>query len=44
MTDYEWLTEMGICHKCRKKRVAPGKKYCFDCLELIREDNDAVNW
>ena len=39
MTDYEWLTEMGLCHKCRKERTAPGKKFCFNCLEIIREDN-----
>ena len=39
MTDYEWLTEMGLCHKCRKERTAPGKKFCFKCLEIIREDN-----
>lgn len=39
MTDYEWLTQMGLCHKCRQKRVAPGKKFCFDCLEKISEDN-----
>lgn len=39
MTDYEWLTEMGLCHKCRKNRVAPDKKFCFECLEKIREEN-----
>lgn len=37
MTDYEWLTSMGICHKCRKERAAPGKKFCFSCLDKIRE-------
>lgn len=37
MTDYEWLTEMSLCHKCRKQKPAPGKKYCFDCLDAIRE-------
>lgn len=39
MTDYEWLTKMGLCHKCRKEETAPGKKFCFDCLEKIRESN-----
>lgn len=39
MTDYEWLTKMGLCHKCRKNTVAPGKKFCFDCLEKIHEEN-----
>lgn len=38
-SDYEWLTMMGLCHKCRKEKTAPGKKYCFDCLEKIREVN-----
>ena len=39
MTDYEWLTEMGLCHKCRKSRVAPNRKFCFECLGRIREEN-----
>ena len=39
MNDYEWLTEMGLCHKCRKEHVVPGKKFCYDCLDKIREDN-----
>lgn len=39
MKDYEWLTMMGLCHKCRKQKCAPEKKYCFECLEKIREDN-----
>ena len=38
-TDYEWLTEMNLCHKCRKERPAPGKKFCFDCLDKIRSYN-----
>lgn len=38
-TDYEWLTEMNLCHKCRKQKPAPGKKFCFDCLDVIREDD-----
>lgn len=37
MTDYKFLDTLGLCHKCRRKKVAPGKKYCFDCLEQIRE-------
>lgn len=39
MTDYEWLTEMGLCHRCRKEKTAPGKKFCFDCLDKTREYN-----
>ena len=39
MTDYEWLTEMGLCHRCRKEKAATDKKYCFDCLDKIREEN-----
>lgn len=38
-SDYEWLTEMNLCHKCRKQKPAPGKKFCFDCLDVIREDD-----
>lgn len=40
-SDYEWLTEMNLCHKCRKERAAPGKKYCFDCIDKIRAYNNA---
>ena len=39
MTDYEWLTEMGLCHKCRKNKAAPNRKFCFGCLDKIREYN-----
>lgn len=39
MTDYEWLTEMCLCHRCRKEKVAPDKKFCFSCLDKIREEN-----
>lgn len=39
MTDYEWLTEMGLCHKCRKEKAAPNKKFCFGCLDKIKEEN-----
>lgn len=38
-TDYEWLTEMGLCHRCRKEKTATNKKYCYDCLEKIRKEN-----
>lgn len=41
MSDYEWLTSMGLCHKCMHEKVAPGKKYCFDCLDKIRVLNAA---
>lgn len=37
MTDYEWLTEMGLCHKCRREKAAPGRKYCFNCLEKYKD-------
>lgn len=37
--DYEWLTKMGLCHRCRKEKAAPERKYCFDCLDRIREEN-----
>lgn len=39
MTDYEWLDKMHICHRCRKARPAPYRKFCFDCLDKIREEN-----
>lgn len=39
MTDLEWLDQMNLCHKCRKERPAPGKKFCFNCLDKIREYN-----
>ena len=38
-SDYEWLTKMNLCHKCRHERPAPGRKFCFDCLDKIREEN-----
>lgn len=30
---------MNLCHKCRKETPAPEKKYCFDCLDKIRDEN-----
>lgn len=39
MTDYEWLTKMNLCHKCRKQKPAPERKFCFDCLEVIKVEN-----
>lgn len=39
MTDYEWLTEMGLCHRCRKEKAATGRKFCFECLDKIQEEN-----
>lgn len=39
MTDYEWLTKMGLCHKCRREKSVHNKKYCFSCLDKIREYN-----
>lgn len=38
-SDYEWLDRMNLCHRCRKERPAPGRKFCFDCLDKIREEN-----
>lgn len=35
-TDLEWLDEMGLCHKCRKAKPAPGRKHCFDCLDKAK--------
>lgn len=30
---------MNLCHKCRKQKPAPGKKFCFECLEIIKDRN-----
>lgn len=30
---------MNLCHRCRRQRPAPGRKYCFDCLGKIREES-----
>ena len=38
-SDYQWLDRMNLCHRCRKERPAPGRKYCFDCLDRIKEEN-----
>lgn len=35
----EWLDKHNMCHKCGKQKCAPGKKFCFDCLEFYRENN-----
>lgn len=40
MTDYEFLDSVKICHRCRKQKQALGRKFCFDCLEKFREEND----
>lgn len=37
--DYTFLSGLNICHKCGSNICAPNKKYCFDCLEKIREEN-----
>ncbi len=39
MTDYEWLTSMGLCHKCRKEKVAKGHVHCLNCLDRIKEES-----
>ena len=36
---YAMLDSLNLCHKCEKARPAPGKKYCFDCLDKIAECN-----
>lgn len=36
---YALLDKLNLCHKCEKVRPAPGKKYCFDCLDKISEQN-----
>lgn len=35
----KWLDEHNFCHKCGKKKCAPNRKHCFDCLEVIRANN-----
>lgn len=37
----EWLDRHSFCHKCGKAKVAPHRKFCFDCLDKIREENAA---
>lgn len=37
---YALLDKLRLCHRCEKARPAPGRKYCFDCLEKIAADND----
>lgn len=39
MTDYERLTAMGLCHKCRKEKAAKGHVHCLNCLDKIKEEN-----
>jgi hypothetical protein len=39
LTDYEWLTAMNLCHRCKSSKPAPERKFCFDCLDKIREIN-----
>lgn len=34
---YEDYDKDNICHMCKKKRQAPRRKCCFDCLEKARE-------
>lgn len=36
---YALLDKLCLCHKCEKARPAPRKKYCFDCLDKISEQN-----
>lgn len=37
----ELLDRLGMCHKCEKARPAPNRKYCYNCLDKIRERNIA---
>lgn len=39
MTDNEFLDSLGLCHRCRREKAAPGRKFCFGCLEEIRKSN-----
>lgn len=39
MNDYEWLTKMGLCYRCNKTKMAPGRKFCFECLEKKRVES-----
>lgn len=36
---YALLDKLNFCHRCGKARPAPGRKFCFDCLEKIAEYN-----
>ena len=36
---YAMLDQLNLCHRCEKARPAPGRKFCFDCLEKIAEYN-----
>lgn len=36
---YILLDKLRLCHRCEKARPAPGRKYCFDCLDKISEYN-----
>lgn len=36
---YEQLDRLHLCHRCQKARQAPNRKFCFDCLDKIREYN-----
>lgn len=36
---YALLDRLHLCHRCEKAKQAPGRKYCFDCLEKIAQYN-----
>ncbi|WP_302128766.1 hypothetical protein [Bacteroides congonensis] len=36
---YALLTKHGLCHRCEKAAVFPGRKFCAECLEKISEYN-----
>lgn len=36
---YALLDKLNLCHRCEKARPAPGRKFCFDCLEKIAAYN-----
>lgn len=38
---YALLDKLNLCHRCEKERPAPGRKYCFECLEKIANYNAA---
>lgn len=33
----EWLDKYNMCHKCGKQKKAPGRQFCFDCLDNIAD-------
>lgn len=36
---YLLLDRLNLCHRCEKAKPAPGRKFCFSCLEKIAAYN-----